>query len=210
MRDQCRAGLRAGSGHDVQHAPWQPALFDREPRQLEQRGRGEFRGLRDHRVAGRERGRDGAPRLVERRVPRKDHADDAERLAAGVGVIARAEIDRLAVDRVHQAAVELEVLRSDLDLEGHLDGGFSRLAALELRELTAPLAALARDVAPDAAPLDRPALAPLGACAAAARRGGVAARATGALLAGGGSVAVERAAAPGWNLVALDELIPAR
>src|SRR5437773_11026814 len=67
------------------------------------------------------------------------------------------------MDGVHQPAVELEVLRRDLDLERHLDGGLPGLEALELCELAALLADLARDAEQDAAALDRPAITPAGA-----------------------------------------------
>ena len=43
------------------------------------------RRLQHHRAAGRERGRDLAHDLVHRPVPRRDHADDADRLADDAG-----------------------------------------------------------------------------------------------------------------------------
>src|SRR5262249_38210805 len=148
---------------------------------------------------------DGAPRLVERRIPGQDHAHYAEGLASRVGVIAGAEIDRLAVDRVHQPAVELEVLRRDLDLEGSLQGGLPGLEALELGELGALLADSPGDGEEHAPALDRPPVAPFRKCRA---RGGdcrvdvgaIAARHLGDLLTGYGAQVVEVAAAPRCNL----------
>src|SRR5262249_12285099 len=68
---------------------------------------------------------------VEGGVPGEDPADHAEGRAAGVGMVAGAEVDRSPLERVHEPAVELEVLRRDLDLPRRVGRRLTGLEALE-------------------------------------------------------------------------------
>ena len=74
------ADFRAEAVDQVEHA-LRHAGFMQDFREDHRRGRREFRRLEDHGAAGGERGRDLAGDLVERPVPGRDHADDADRLA---------------------------------------------------------------------------------------------------------------------------------
>src|SRR5437899_1729733 len=77
-------------------------------------------------------------------------------------MIAGPEVDGLALQRVHEPAVQLEILRRDLDLERDLARRLAGLEALELHEVGALLADLAGDLREDPPALDRPAVAPSG------------------------------------------------
>src|SRR6478609_8001747 len=73
----------------------------------------------------------GAPRLVDRHVPRRDHADHSEGFAPGVDVLVGRHVEGLTGRHAHQAAVELEKGGGDVDL-GEGDGlRFAGLADLE-------------------------------------------------------------------------------
>src|SRR5207244_2138723 len=113
-------------------------------------------------VPGRQRRGRGARGLVEGGVPGQDDAHHPEGLAPRVGMVAGAEVDGLAAEGVHQAAVELEVLRGDLHLEGSLPGRFSGLEDLERGDLLLPFPQPPRDLEEHAPALDRPPVAPAG------------------------------------------------
>ncbi|OIQ68680.1 hypothetical protein GALL_497260 [mine drainage metagenome] len=74
------ADLGAEAIDQVEHA-LRHAGFMQDFGEDQCRRRREFRGLEDHGAAGGERGRDLAGDLVQRPVPRRDHADDADGLA---------------------------------------------------------------------------------------------------------------------------------
>src|SRR5437016_6516647 len=95
VRDDRRARLRSRPRHDVEGAGGKPAL-DRELRQLEETRGGELGGLRHHDVARREGWSGGARSLIDGGVPGQDDAHHPEWLAPRVGVVAGAEVDRLA------------------------------------------------------------------------------------------------------------------
>src|SRR5207237_3912053 len=152
----------------------------------------------------------GACGLIDGRVPRQDDADHAEGLAPRVGVIAGAEVDRLAAKGVHQAAVQLEVLRGDLHLEGRLPCGLSRLEDLEPGDLLLTFSEPPRDLEQDPTALDRPPIAPAGESGAGRPYRGidvglVAAGDLGEPLAGGGGSGLEVAPGPGRHEGAADE-----
>ena len=83
----------AEPGDDVDDARREAGLLD-QLHELERRRRGELRRLDDDRVAGGERGRELPRQQQQRRVPRHDRRDDAERLVARVvervGLVGRA------------------------------------------------------------------------------------------------------------------------
>ncbi len=74
------ADLGAEAVDQVEHA-LRHAGFMEDFREDQRRRRGEFARLEDHGATGGERGRDLAGDLVQRPVPRRDHADDADRFA---------------------------------------------------------------------------------------------------------------------------------
>ena len=80
----CSAHRRADLGpeavDEIEHALRHAGLMQ-DLGEDQRRGRRVFRGLQDHGAAGGKRRRDLAGDLVERPVPRRDHADDADRLA---------------------------------------------------------------------------------------------------------------------------------
>ena len=100
--DDRRADRRAVAVDEVEHARRHAGLVQDlgEDDRVERRDLGR---LQHHRAAGGERRRDLAGDLVDRPVPRRDHADDADRLR-GDGVVPRtcsnskssSDLDRLA------------------------------------------------------------------------------------------------------------------
>jgi len=76
------------------------------------RGRGEFARLQDHGAAGGERGRNLAGDLVQRPVPRRDHADDADGLAHHHG----------GADRLPEMVVLQHIQRGNDVAEAGYDG----------------------------------------------------------------------------------------
>ena len=153
------AAFLAVAGQHVEHAGRQELLADLGHQQHAQRrvlGR-----LHHHGVAGAQRGRDLERGQHHRRVPRDDGADDAQRLAAGVGQHVLAERQGLALELARQPAEIAEDVGRHAGLAARL--GAQRIAGLErdgARQLLAAgleglgdpeqrLAALARhDLAP--------------------------------------------------------------
>ena len=117
---------RAEPGDDVERAVGQPDLGG-ELRDAQQRQAGVLGRLHHARVAGRERAADRAAEDLQRVVPRNDVARDAVRLAPGEHGVARGIGNRLAVQLVAGAAVELEVARARRDVGARL---LQRLAAV--------------------------------------------------------------------------------
>src|ERR1700687_3193762 len=74
------AHFRAEAVDQVEYA-LRHAGFVQDFRENQRRRRGEFRGVEDHGTAGGERWCDLAGDLVQRPVPRRDHADDADGFA---------------------------------------------------------------------------------------------------------------------------------
>ena len=112
-----------------------PGLLD-QLHELERRGRREFRRLDDDRVAGGERGRQLPRGQQQRRVPRHDRRDDAERLVARVvervGLVGR---QHRAFDLVGEAAEVVVPLRHVRGLRAHLGDELAVVAHLDLGEL---------------------------------------------------------------------------
>src|SRR5690606_4713834 len=92
--------------------------------------------------------------------PGQDHAHGAEGLAAREGMIGGADVDHLAVKRIDEAAIDLEVLRRDLDLERRLPCRLAGLTGLDGGKRRAVLTYLARHFEEHASALDRAAIAP--------------------------------------------------
>ncbi len=87
--DQRRADVGTEAGDDVDHAGREARLLD-QLHEFEHRRRGEFRRLQHDRVAGGERGRELPRGEQQRRIPRRDGGDHAERLVARVVEACRA------------------------------------------------------------------------------------------------------------------------
>ena len=107
--------------------------LERELAEPERRQRRQLGRLDHDRVAGRERRADLPARDVEREVPGRDQADDAERLAEG-DVDAAGDGDRLAVVLVDGAGVEVEDLRHHADLAAGTRDRLAGVRRLEPRE----------------------------------------------------------------------------
>ena len=134
VRGERRARLAAEPGDDVERAVGQPAagreLGDAQQRQARVLGR-----LDDAGVAGGERAADAAPEDLQRVVPRDDVAGDAVRLAPGEHRVALGIRQRLAVELVAGAAVELEVAGAGDDVGARLRHRLAAVARLEPGEL---------------------------------------------------------------------------
>jgi len=92
----------AVAGHDVEHALGQMLLADAgEPQHAE---RGVLGGLQHQRVAGAQRGRDLERAEHDRRIPRDDGANNADRLAPRVAQHVLAQRDGLALQLAGEAA----------------------------------------------------------------------------------------------------------
>ena len=119
--------------------------------------------LEHDRVAGRERGRDLPRRHHQRVVPRRDLADDADRLAPDHRRSTRARTRPAAwpSGRAGRAGHEAQAVRR----AGHLfDGGAARLAdvqGLELAELLGVLVERVGELVQDLEPLGRGGVAPV-------------------------------------------------
>ncbi len=132
------AGVVPIAGDDVERTGGEANLRG-ELGEAEDRQAGILGRLHHARVAGRERGADGAPEDLHRVVPRDDVPGDAVRLAQGEHRVARLVRQRLAVQLVAGAAVVLEVAGQGGGVDPR---GLERLAGvtrLELRELLVAL-----------------------------------------------------------------------
>ena len=125
--------LGTGTGDDVQH-PGRDAGLERELPEPERRERGGRCGLEDHRVPGRERGRDLPGGHHQRVVPRDDRADHPDRLAQRVAHHRRVDDVGPPVQVLRGAGEQLERGDGDLDLGGALPLRLAVVAALELGE----------------------------------------------------------------------------
>ena len=134
MRRERSTRFLAQAGHDVEGAGRQAGL-DRKLGDAHARDRRFFRGLQDAAVAGRERGRDRPPDHLRRVVPGDDVPGHAVRLAERVDEDLLPERDRVAVDGLDRARVEVEVACCD----GHVGSGLrerlARIAAFEALQL---------------------------------------------------------------------------
>ncbi len=130
MIDERLAGL-AKAGDDVDDARRDARRFG-QTRQLDRRSRGDLRRLQHDGVAGGERRRQRHDRDEGRRVPRRDDADHAERLAE------RVVEDRLPIERddgafnlVREAAEVIEPVLRDAGLRPHLGEQLAVLPGLD-------------------------------------------------------------------------------
>ena len=126
MRRQRGAGFLAGAGDEVERAG-READIERELANPDERKACVLGGLDDAGVARRERASDRTPENLHRVVPRHDMRGDAERLAQSNHGHAREVGDRLAMELVGRAAVELEIARGGGDVCPRL---LHRLAAI--------------------------------------------------------------------------------
>ena len=149
MIDQGFAGFTQ-TGHDIDDA-LRDTRFDRQLRDLDGGGRGDLRGLQHDGVARGQRWRRRHDIEEGRRIPRGDHADDADRLAKRVVQHALAgERNDRALDLVGQSAEIPQPVLRDGGLQAHLG---EKLAVLGRFDGADPLG-LARDLfAPDGQPL---------------------------------------------------------
>ncbi|GAA5011911.1 hypothetical protein GCM10025734_56890 [Kitasatospora paranensis] len=126
--DQVLAGGAAGAGDHVDD-PVGDAGLGAGGGEHQRGERGEFGGLEDDGVAGRDRREDLPGGHLQRVVPRRDRADHADRLAADVGgVVAGVLAGGLALQVAGGAGEERGVVdgAGDVELGGELD----RLAGL--------------------------------------------------------------------------------
>ena len=130
------ADLRAGPGHDVEHARRQAGV-ERQAAEHQRGQRRQLGRLEHDRVAGRERRPDLPGRHVERVVPGRDRGADADRLAPdrarqAFEVLAR----RLALEVAGGGGEEAQVVDRQRDVEGARElqrlAGVARLGAREL------------------------------------------------------------------------------
>ncbi|CUX58068.1 hypothetical protein AGR13a_Lc30077 [Agrobacterium genomosp. 13 str. CFBP 6927] len=71
---------------------------------------------------------------MQRGVPRQYYPDHAKRIAAGVNVVVRPLVDNFTVHNVHDATVELEKLRCEVNERRHLVPGLSSLCTFDFTE----------------------------------------------------------------------------
>ena len=113
MGRQRRARLLPVSGHHVHRAGRQPR-FERDPPEVD-RGQGCLLGRLEHAAVTRgERRRHGAGADLQGVVPGNDMAGDAEGFPEGVDEDVGGDRDRLAVENLDGAGVELEVADGDV------------------------------------------------------------------------------------------------
>src|SRR5262245_6114149 len=129
-------------------------------------------------------------------------------------MIAGAEVDGFARESVHEPAVELEVLRRNVDLPRCLGCRLAGLEALERHELGALLPNLTGDFRENAPALDRPAVPPGWKCRASGGHGGVDVRGVAAgdlrdRFPRKRAVVVQIASRAGKGDLPVDEVIPA-
>ena len=163
MRHERGAGRLAVAGEDVDHARREAGLDDAARPSRSAVSGVCSAGFSMHGAAGRERRAELPRRHHERKVPRNDLRDDADRLAARVRVDAPAlraadrNVDRRAFDLRGPAGHVAEVVAraGHVDDAGHLLG-LAVVDALELRELVGVLVDEIGEP-PDAAPRAAPA-----------------------------------------------------
>ncbi len=109
-----------------------PAAF-RDPLQLQRGQRGQLGRLVHDRVAGGQRRRDLPARDRQRKVPRRDHADDPERLAEG-HVDPAGDRDRAAAEALRRRRVEAEGRRRARDRAARVGDRHPDVAGLQARQ----------------------------------------------------------------------------
>ena len=142
------SGCFAESVHDIEHAFRKPRFFrdfDKKPR----RQRSEFGRLVDNRASGGQRGGDFPGREHERRVPRRNNADRANRNSR-CQVHERRRVQRMSVASGGSAIREKpEILRSPDCRLRHETNGLSRVPALAQGNLFGPFHNQVRDPVKD-------------------------------------------------------------
>ena len=136
MRGQRGARLAPESGDDVERAFGKPDAC-RKLGEAQQRQAGVLGRLDHAGIAGGERGTDRTTEDLQRVVPGNDVAGDAVRLAPGQHRVALWIGNRLAMELVAGAAVELEVARAGRDVGACLLHRLAAVARLEQREFFA-------------------------------------------------------------------------
>ena len=138
MLDDRLAGGHAVTGDDVEHTGRED--LRRELREAQRRQRRLLGWLQHLDVARRESGRKLPDRHHQRVVPRRDAADDADRLAAEPRRVALHVLTGgLALEHARRAGEETEVVRADGQLVLRVRERLADVARLELRELVAVL-----------------------------------------------------------------------
>jgi hypothetical protein len=121
--------------HDVDDAGRQAGLGEKR-RHRERRHGGMLGRLPDERVAGRERRRHLPRRQHQRRVPRHDGRDHAERLFEREIEVARpVDRDHAAFDLISKPAVVAEPFGQVAQLRAHLEDQLAVVGGLDRREL---------------------------------------------------------------------------
>ena len=160
MRGQGLAHRRAEAGDDVEHPGRNTRLLDPR-REFEGGDRGVVAGLGHNRAAGRQRGRELPAQQQQRRVPRDDRPDHADRFAAGVDEEVRlAGGDGGSLELVGQAGVVVEPLGNDGQLVAHLPRQLAGVAGFQLGEVVGVTRDQVTDLAHQLGPAESGDLAP--------------------------------------------------
>ena len=162
MRHQRRPGLAACAQHHVEDTRRQSAFFGDDPRKLHCGRRRLLGRFHDHGVSRRQRRRRSPRGLVQGNVPGRNDADHAKRLAACIGVIARADVKGLAVVDVDQSGIEFEIARGGFEPGRRLRGGCSVFARFDFRQQLHVLADRPRHFEHHFGAIHRAAVAPFG------------------------------------------------
>ena len=154
MRRERRARLRPGPRHHVERAGRQARRLG-QPRDG-QRGQARLLGGLEHAgIAGRQRRPDRPADDLHRIVPGHDMAGHAMRLAQGEDRVSLLERDRLAVQLVGRAAIELAIPRQGPDIGPRLAQRLAHVARLQHREILGPLRHQPAQPGEDPPPLGR-------------------------------------------------------
>ena len=160
MLDDHLTDRRSRPRDHIDHA-WGNSDLLRDLGERQRRERRLARRLDDHGVAAREGGRHLPRRQEQRKIPRHDGGDDADRLAQGVGEVVALDRNRFAVDLVGPSRVILKALRrrGQFDL-ARFEDRLAVVERLEPRNLVRLLHELVADLPHQAAAFARRQLAP--------------------------------------------------
>src|SRR4051812_41492050 len=142
----------------LEHVRWQPRV-ERELREPERRHRGQLGGLEDDGVPRRQRGRQAPTGDGHRKVPRHDHADDAEWLGGGGGQAA-GDRNLPSAQPLRRTGVVVEDVTDVARLPARVADGVAGVGDLELRELLAGAVDRGRETPQQPRPVARGDVAP--------------------------------------------------
>ncbi len=139
MLDHRAADLARRAGDDVEHA-FRHTGLERETSELDRSERRHRRRLQHDRASGSQSRRDLPRRQQQRKVPRHDRADHADRLAHGVREVARdRRRQRVAIILRGRAGVELERVDDGAHLALGRADGLAVVAHFEQRQIVGSL-----------------------------------------------------------------------